>query len=654
MATTFTPEELTSFKQNYDVMRAQKAQPKPLKQQPKKKPGGVAGLLQGLMPIAGGALGAIAGVPLGPAGIIAGGAAGSAGGEALKQKLQGGPIDRGNIVEQAAFGAIPGVGKGIKALRAGGSAASLLGRGVEKQAVEQAATDVVRPNMATKVYNKGVITEARSGGFGQGEKITGGTTQGFRDAERNSKVLQDEGIRGGSASSRQIAAGDRLAQHAKTIDTAVEAKNPKVLSRQKADIISRVQTKITGGPNGTGIPGYIPGDNANSKFAISLANQFSTIKDAKGLLAFKRALDEQAINYGRNSSAPDPIKEQIAKAFRKEVNDEFGKLVPEAKAASKSYSKLHDANEFLKQGGKDLSDSSTKAAGGIIGRVLTSDTAGALKSKGGRGMQTLGKALGAKTGTAEQAVTQAVPPRSTASQLLNDLTSARTVGGAGVQQALPRAVGASLGVGAQSELPPEQAAPTEDQMASMFVDGNTPIPEATATAPESPYSQESMLSDIQRDPKHADTYLSLYKQLNPEGDTKKGLNSTASGVIADTKTGLAALQQLSGKIEGSNANNPGIGQLRGMNPFDTNAQSLKADINTARQIVGKALEGGVLRKEDEVKYKSILPTNGDTDQVAQYKIKELINLISGRLNEYQSNISGGTGGGEVDTSGLVQ
>ena len=40
-------------------------------------------------------------------------------------------------------------------------------------------------------------------------------------------------------------------------------------------------------------------------------------------------------------------------------------------------------------------------------------------------------------------------------------------------------------------------------------------------------------------------------------------------------------------------------------------------------MIGKALEGGVLRKEDEEKYKDILPTIGDTEAVALSKINGL-------------------------------
>ena len=50
-------------------------------------------------------------------------------------------------------------------------------------------------------------------------------------------------------------------------------------------------------------------------------------------------------------------------------------------------------------------------------------------------------------------------------------------------------------------------------------------------------------------------------------------------------------------------------------------------INLVKQIIGKALEGGVLRKEDEIKYAKILPKLGDPPEVAQTKINNLLSTL---------------------------
>lgn len=70
------------------------------------------------------------------------------------------------------------------------------------------------------------------------------------------------------------------------------------------------------------------------------------------------------------------------------------------------------------------------------------------------------------------------------------------------------------------------------------------------------------------------------------------------------------------------------------NPYATKTQKIQAEIDATKQFVGKFLEGGVLRKEDEEKYKKILPTINDTEAVRTKKISAVKDLISQKYNEY--------------------
>jgi len=63
---------------------------------------------------------------------------------------------------------------------------------------------------------------------------------------------------------------------------------------------------------------------------------------------------------------------------------------------------------------------------------------------------------------------------------------------------------------------------------------------------------------------------------------------------------------------------------------------VQADIDRVKQTVGKALEGGVLRKEDEDKYKKILATITDTPETALYKIDAIISSINQDIANYKS------------------
>lgn len=58
------------------------------------------------------------------------------------------------------------------------------------------------------------------------------------------------------------------------------------------------------------------------------------------------------------------------------------------------------------------------------------------------------------------------------------------------------------------------------------------------------------------------------------------------------------------------------------------AAKRQATIDRVKQVIGKALEGGVLRKEDELKYEKILPTLKDDQSVAESKLNGLAAAIT--------------------------
>jgi len=122
-------------------------------------------------------------------------------------------------------------------------------------------------------------------------------------------------------------------------------------------------------------------------------------------------------------------------------------------------------------------------------------------------------------------------------------------------------------------------------------------------------------------------------QKNQSGSDTLSLSDTAIKNITDLQAGLRDIENLSGDIEGSGAIGVVEG-LRGLNPFDVEARSLQANIDRVRQVVGKALEGGVLRKEDEEKYKKILPTINDSKEVARNKLDQLKIKLNNDLQNY--------------------
>jgi hypothetical protein len=106
---------------------------------------------------------------------------------------------------------------------------------------------------------------------------------------------------------------------------------------------------------------------------------------------------------------------------------------------------------------------------------------------------------------------------------------------------------------------------------------------------------------------------------------------TAVNQLVSARTAMGSLQELRTMLE---QNKDIIGPLKGLaaiNPFNVRARVAQAEIDRVRQRVGKDLEGGVLRKEDEAKYQKILATLRDEPATA-------ISKVDGLIADYQRNL----------------
>jgi hypothetical protein len=112
------------------------------------------------------------------------------------------------------------------------------------------------------------------------------------------------------------------------------------------------------------------------------------------------------------------------------------------------------------------------------------------------------------------------------------------------------------------------------------------------------------------------------------GDAKK---------VAEFDTSLDDLNALTGGLSESGATGVSAKVGAALPNFITewtgagsDAKKKQALIDRVKQVIGKALEGGVLRKEDETKYEKILPTVGDPPDLVQSKIDGLFDSITER------------------------
>lgn len=104
--------------------------------------------------------------------------------------------------------------------------------------------------------------------------------------------------------------------------------------------------------------------------------------------------------------------------------------------------------------------------------------------------------------------------------------------------------------------------------------------------------------------------------------------------LSATLQGIEQMNNLFSKINELPARltTPGVANMSAINPLDTEAQAFNQYVKTYKQVIGKGLEGGVLRKEDEYKYDQIIPKLGDTREVLIKKAEQLQDMLIDKYN----------------------
>jgi len=129
------------------------------------------------------------------------------------------------------------------------------------------------------------------------------------------------------------------------------------------------------------------------------------------------------------------------------------------------------------------------------------------------------------------------------------------------------------------------------------------------------------------------------KRLSPS-DTKQSQGGAESIQILDNlETSMKANKGLFGPVSG---------RVGGNNPYDTDAQAMQSELKTSAQLIGKYMEGGVLRREDEIKYEKMLPNLKDTPEVAEKKAR----LVRKMLEDKQAGEAKALKGSGYSTKGI--
>lgn len=126
-----------------------------------------------------------------------------------------------------------------------------------------------------------------------------------------------------------------------------------------------------------------------------------------------------------------------------------------------------------------------------------------------------------------------------------------------------------------------------------------------------------------------------FAQWLTKNDGGRPLTPAQTNLISEGKQLQLVLDPLYKTIEDNkNAFGPISGFFGSANPYNTNAQTIDAEMRRAAQTIGKYMEGGVLRKEDEIKYRKMLPQLTDTTAVANNKLAGVKELLEGKIKSY--------------------
>lgn len=157
-----------------------------------------------------------------------------------------------------------------------------------------------------------------------------------------------------------------------------------------------------------------------------------------------------------------------------------------------------------------------------------------------------------------------------------------------------------------------------------------------------PFANEKAMMDRER------FLMAQQKFMMDQTKAERDLQKAALGqtlpadkalVLSDGENLPGTLGRLRDAIkENPSVMGPVVGRLRGLNPFDTTAQILNAQIESVKQLVGRFVEGGVLRAEDSVKYSKILASLSDNPKTALAKIDNMEKELTAKYNGHLKSL----------------
>jgi len=575
-------------------------QPQPIQQQ---QPDTL-GRLADFLPLAGG----VAGSFIPGAGTIVGGALGAGAGTLLKQLVKKEDVNIGEIGKEAALSgagglAAKGVGaafKGARALTGTGKATEGISGRVASSLAEKSLR--INPGQYSKLKD---ITGTSPGRFILKEGLEGKAPDVVRSTiQPIQKSFTDLAEKQGVAVDPMTIFQKLIAEHSQVSNTTGKLAQAKAKSLEDA------------------IMSFI--DKYGNKTAIP-------IKD----------INQEAISIGKLVKDFDTagVERSADRVLRDTYRTTIQEAVDKAGLTSSEGQTLKELGKRL-QGLYELESVAKKQEGIGKGANIAGLTgllgAGLLGPGGGLGGAALGFA-GTKLSQSPKVLAflarnadkmgqpGAVAPAAGIAGQIAGQTAAQGIPRVIADQVAPEQV--------QPEIPSQEASPITSEFSGEGA--SSPVSDfAGDDVSKQKQVKQAFLTAMIANPKQAATLQKIYDF--GFGGEELSLSDTAIKNITDLQGAREDLKGLTQSITQQDLTGP-IKGFRARNPYDIDAASLQAEIDRVRQVVGKALEGGVLRKEDEEKYKKILPVMTDTKEVALNKLEKLQEKLDSDIVRYSSS-----------------
>lgn len=609
----------------------------------------------GIGSIAGGILGGVAGTALLPGlGTVGGGAAGSALGEALDQLLTSGHLNYQDIGKEGAIGLAGGVagkalGLGVKGLKAA-QGMNVIGKAAPKAgtALEQAVLDASpQTGKVASALSKAAPTNVLNG-IGDNLAVRSIratpsqlTAYAKTTGEDITKTLARHGLQGADAE-----------KIAKTIQPLQEAYDSMALnagiSVPKSQIQAKLAEKLA--------PFLKSGASDDKAMAQQLKDEVSgLLKANKGSKINLADLTTQRRRYD------DLTKTFKNDAFGETKNRSVGTILREVVQDAANGSGLKDqAGRSLKETGRelqrliavrDIAEKQANLGRGSLPLGITSLLGGGIGTGvGGPGGGLAGALLGAAATKAVNSPTLIGAASKTATAAAKGLSNP-LVGKAGqaiAAQATGHAVGnpalQAMGLSAAPQTPPQ---PPQGSALEQAVLGATPTdPNAPAASPQSgnvftpEVLQALALNDIQKTGGKNLNSIATLDKLFGSGSAKapKPLSAEASKQVANAKSGLRAIDQLSSALKANpdlSNKNAVAGLLGNIGQGAAGTQGFEAAKNEIIDVISRSRSGAALTASEIANYKRALPRFGDSPDIARQKLARFQTLFEDILGNQQ-------------------